>query len=82
VARPVYLVGSAPFEPEEAFERFAAALGPLAKRLPDGEQYGWLPLRVLDATRGLVPGTGGPIQDTGPSAVRSTLRSARISAAP
>jgi hypothetical protein len=70
----VYLVGSAPFEPEEAFQRFAATLGTHAKRLPDGEQHGWLPLRVLDATRGLVPGNDEPIQDTGPSAVRSTLR--------
>jgi len=74
VARPVFLVGSAPFTPEEALERFATTLGGLARRLPDGEQHGWLPLKVLDTARGLVAGNGEPIQATGPSAVRSTLR--------
>jgi hypothetical protein len=74
MTRPVFLVGSAPFEPTEALERFGAVLGGLAARLPDGEQYGWLPLRVIEETDGIVPGNDEPIQDTGPSAVRRTVR--------
>jgi hypothetical protein len=70
----VFLVGSAPFDPEEALERFGTTLGELAKRLPDGEQYGWLPLRVIETTKGVVQGNDEPIQDTGPTTVRSTLR--------
>jgi hypothetical protein len=74
VPRPVFLVGSTPLDPEETLTRLGAAVGSLAKRYPDGEQHGWLPLAVLDATRGLVPGRNEPLQDTGPTAVRSTLR--------
>jgi hypothetical protein len=70
----VFLVGSAPFEPEETLERFGVTLGGLAKRLPDGEKYGWLPIRVIETTQGVVRGHDEPIQATGPTAVRSTLR--------
>jgi hypothetical protein len=74
MSRPVFMVGSAPFKPEEAMERFGTTLAGLAKRLPDGEQYGWLPLKVIESSRGIVGGNDEPIQATGPTAVRQTLR--------
>ena len=43
VPRQVLLVGSVPLRPAAAvFETVARHLGPLAPRIPDGEQIGWL----------------------------------------
>src|ERR1700689_3741740 len=41
--REVLLIGSLPGRPVETlFETVAAHLGPLARRIPDGEMMGWL----------------------------------------
>jgi hypothetical protein len=43
IAREVLLVGSVPVRPAaKVFETVAAHLGPLARRIPDGEMMGWL----------------------------------------
>lgn len=42
-AREILLIGSLPVRPVETlFETVAAHLGPLARRIPDGEMMGWL----------------------------------------
>ena len=44
MTRPVFLVGSVPFnDTEEVFRRCGDIVGPVARRLPDGERGGWLP---------------------------------------
>src|SRR5262245_1265970 len=59
MARAVFLVGSVPFaDTEEVFRRCAEILGPVVRRLPDGERGGWLPGADFKRTRGLVPGRG------------------------
>jgi methionine synthase II (cobalamin-independent) len=58
MTRPVFLVGSVPYDAAEVFERCSHALGGLAKRLPDGEKKGWLPGQDFKRTKGLVPGHG------------------------
>ncbi|HVW16734.1 MAG TPA: hypothetical protein VHB30_00665 [Solirubrobacteraceae bacterium] len=73
MSRPVFLVGTTPFDPTESLERFASVLAEYAHRLPDGQQYGWLPNQVFENTDGLVPGNDEPLQ---PTAVTSTFRPA------
>jgi hypothetical protein len=62
--RPVFLVGSVPFsDSAEVFGRCGEILGPLIRRLPDGERGGWLPGEDFKRTRGLVPGHNSSILD-------------------
>jgi hypothetical protein len=61
MTRPVFLVGSVPYEAEETFERCSSSLGRLVKRLPDGEKRGWLPAEGFTRTEGLEPGRGESI---------------------
>jgi hypothetical protein len=59
MTRPVFLVGSVPFQDtEEVFTRCAQTLGELASRLPDGERHGWLPAEDFRKMRGLAEGRG------------------------
>jgi hypothetical protein len=59
MAKQVFLVGSVPFaDTEEVFRRCADILGPVIKRLPDGERGGWLPGEDFRKTRGLSRGRG------------------------
>src|SRR4051812_16147233 len=64
MARDVYLCGTAPWKPAEAFERFTTALPGLLKRVPDGQQYGWMPGKAMARTNHLVRGNDDPIQKT------------------
>lgn len=73
MARPIFFVGTSPYDYEQTFTRFSAAAGELARRLPDGQQSGWLPGTALANTTGLAPGNGEPIQVT---AVTDTFRPA------
>src|SRR3954453_22155314 len=42
MARDILLIGSIPLSPARAvFETIAERLGPLIRRIPDGEQIGW-----------------------------------------
>jgi len=60
MARQVFLVGSVPFmDTEEVFTRCGEILGPMIRRLPDGERGGWLPGEDFKKTRGLVAGHSG-----------------------
>ena len=61
MTRPVFLVGSVPYEPAEVFERTGHTLGPLLKRIPDGEKKGWLPSDDFRRTKGVVDGKGESI---------------------
>jgi hypothetical protein len=62
--RPVFLVGSMPFEPSEVFERSSSSLRGLLARIPDGELKGWLPARdfqrMAHVTRGHGQSISGP----------------------
>jgi hypothetical protein len=62
--RPVFLVGSLPFEPKDVFERTSSSLRGLLARIPDGELKGWLPAqdfrRMARVTRGRGQSVSGP----------------------
>lgn len=73
MARPVFLVGSLPYQPAEVFERAGAALPGLLASVPDGELKGWLPARDFLAMEGVVAGRGESI--SGPP-FRDTVRAA------
>jgi hypothetical protein len=62
VPRPVFLVGSMPYEPEEAFALADSKLRGLVKRLPDGQLHGWLPGQDFATARGLVRGNDDSLQ--------------------
>jgi hypothetical protein len=62
MAQQVFLVGSVPFEnTEQVFRMCGELIGPVTKRLPDGERGGWLPGADFLKTRGFVPGRGASL---------------------
>jgi hypothetical protein len=61
MTRPVFLVGSVPYEPAEVFERAGETLRGLVGRIPDGELKGWLPAADFREMAGVVEGRGESI---------------------
>lgn len=61
MSRPVFLVGSVPFEPEEVFNAAGSTLRGLVAQVPDGELKGWLPAQDFKAMAGVVDGKGESI---------------------
>ena len=61
MTRPVFLVGSVPFEPAEVFEEAGSKLRGLLGSMPDGELKGWLPAADFREMAGVVDGRGESI---------------------
>lgn len=61
MTRPVFLVGSLPYEPAEVFERTGATLKGLVGSIPDGELKGWLPAADFRLMDGVADGRGQSI---------------------
>jgi hypothetical protein len=61
MTRPVFLVGSVPYEPAEVFERAGASLKGKIARIPDGELKGWLPAADFPKMDGVTAGRGESI---------------------
>jgi len=73
MTRPVFLVGSVPYEPAEVFERTGSSLKGLVGRIPDGELKGWLPAADFPKMAGVTAGRGQSI--SGPP-FNTTVRAA------
>ena len=59
MSRPVFLVGSVPYEPEEVFKAAGSTLRGLVAQVPDGELKGWLPAQDFKSMAGVVEGRPG-----------------------